>query len=62
MNMEGESSARALLRFKSGVVATFEALLYAGAVAPVEDFRVTGTQGELVMERGRDGQLPALQR
>jgi len=56
-DMEGESSARALLRFQSGVVATFEALLYPGTVAPVEDFRVTGTEGELVMERGRDGQL-----
>ena len=56
-DMEGESSARALFRFKSGVVATFEALLYAGSVASVEDFRITGTEGELVMERGRDGQL-----
>ena len=56
-DMEGESSARALMRFESGVVATFEAFLYPGAVGPVEDFRVTGTEGELVMERGRDGQL-----
>ena len=56
-DMEGESSARALMRFESGVVATFEAFLYPGTVGPVEDFRVTGTEGELVMERGRDGWL-----
>lgn len=56
-DMEGESSAHALFRFESGVVATFDALLSTGAVGPVEDFRVTGTQGELVMERGREGRL-----
>ena len=56
-DMEGESSAHALLRFKNGVVATFDALLSTGAVGPVEDFRVTGTEGELVIERGRDGRL-----
>ena len=55
--MEGESSAHALFRFQSGVVASFDALLSTGAVGPVEDFRVTGTKGELVMERGRDGRL-----
>ena len=56
-DMEGESSCHALIRFESGVVATFDALLYTGAVGPVEDFRVTGAEGELVMERGRDGRL-----
>jgi predicted dehydrogenase len=55
--MEGESSAHALFRFKSGVIATFDALLGTGAVGPVEDFRVTGTDGELIMERGREGRL-----
>ena len=56
-DMEGESSTHALFRFRSGVVGTFDALQSTGAVAPVEDFRVTGTDGELVMERGRDGRL-----
>lgn len=56
-DMEGESSAHALFRFRSGVVATFDALLGSGAVGPVEDFRVTGTDGELVVEGGREGRL-----
>ena len=56
-DMEGESSAHAILRFESGVVGTFDALQSTGAVGPVEDFRVTGTKGELVMERGREGRL-----
>ena len=56
-DMEGESSAHAIFRFESGVIATFDALQSTGAVGPVEDFRVTGTEGELVMERGREGRL-----
>ena len=56
-DMEGESSAHALFRFESGVVATFDALQSTGAIGPVEDFRVSGTAGELVIERGRDGRL-----
>ncbi|MYJ73991.1 MAG: Gfo/Idh/MocA family oxidoreductase [Gammaproteobacteria bacterium] len=56
-DMEGESSAHAIFRFQSGVVGTFDALQSTGAVAPVEDFRITGTDGELVMERGREGRL-----
>ncbi|MXY58105.1 MAG: Gfo/Idh/MocA family oxidoreductase [Gammaproteobacteria bacterium] len=56
-DMEGESSAHALFRFESGVVGTFDALQSTGAVGPVEDFRITGTNGELVMERGRNGRL-----
>ena len=55
--MEGESFAHALFRFHSGVTATFDALLHASAVAPTEDFRVTGTEGEIVIEHGRDGRL-----
>lgn len=56
-NMEGESWAQALLRFKSGVVASFNALLHGSSVAPSNDFRVTGTSGELIVERGREGRL-----
>ena len=55
--MEGESIAHALMRFESGVTATFDALLHSGAVAPTEDFRITGTTGELVLEHGRAGRL-----
>ena len=55
--MEGESFAHALFRFESGVTATFDALLHASPVGPTEDFRVTGTEGEIVIEHGREGRL-----
>lgn len=55
--MEGESWAQALLRFNSGIVATFTAFLNGGVMAPTEDFRITGTQGEIVLENGRQGAL-----
>ncbi len=55
--MEGESMARALLRFQSGTVAVFDTL-YAGAVmGPSEEFRITGTAGELLIEKGNQGRL-----
>lgn len=55
--MEGESFMRALLRFESGVVALFDTL-YGGAVlGPSEEFRVTGTLGEILIERGQQGRL-----
>ncbi|MEZ4678469.1 MAG: Gfo/Idh/MocA family oxidoreductase [Caldilineaceae bacterium] len=55
--MEGESFMRALLRFDSGVVALFDTL-YGGAVlGPSEEFRVTGTAGEIISERGYPGRL-----
>ncbi|MBX3012815.1 MAG: Gfo/Idh/MocA family oxidoreductase [Caldilineaceae bacterium] len=55
--MEGESLTRALLRFRSGQVAVFDAL-HAGAVmGPSEEFRITGTEGELIIERGNQGRL-----
>ncbi len=55
--MEGESFMRALLRFDSGVVALFDTL-YGGAVlGPSEEFRVTGTAGEILIERGQQGRL-----
>ncbi len=55
--MEGESLTRALLRFRSGTVAVFDAL-YAGAVmGPGEEFRITGTEGELLIEKGNQGRL-----
>lgn len=48
--MQGESLCRALIRFRSGVLASFDALLTAGAVAPGPLFRVTGTRGEITVE------------
>jgi predicted dehydrogenase len=48
--MEGESLCRALLRFDSGVVASFDAMLATGAIAPQPLFTVTGTTGELTVE------------
>lgn len=55
--MEGESIAQAILRFESGVIATFQAVQSTGRLAPIEDFRITGTKGEIVIERGRNGRL-----
>ncbi len=55
--MEGESFAHALFRFRSGATATFDALLHASPVAPTEDFRITGAEGEIVIEHGREGRL-----
>ena len=56
-NMEGESRAHAIFRFASGLTATFDALLSDSVVGPTEDFRVTGSAGELVIEHGRAGCL-----
>jgi len=50
--MEGESLTRALLRFDSGVVAVFEALYGGEFERPGEEFRITGTKGELVIQKG----------
>ena len=55
--MEGESWVHALFRFESGVVASFDALLSGAPVGPTEDFRITGTSGELVIEHGPEGRL-----
>ena len=55
--MEGESIAQAILRFESGVIGTFQAVQSTGRLAPIEDFRITGSKGEIVIERGREGRL-----
>ena len=49
-DMEGESLCRALIRFESGVVAVFDAMLTSGAIANQPLFTVTGTRGELTVE------------
>jgi len=51
--MEGESLCRALCRFDSGVVASFDAVLSPGPAAPVAPFQLTGTRGEIVVEHGQ---------
>ena len=48
--MEGESLCRALLRFESGMIASFDAMLATGAIAPQPLFTITGTRGELTVE------------
>jgi predicted dehydrogenase len=50
--MEGESLVRALLRFRSGVVASFDLLLSDAPTAPQDLFRLTGTRGELTIGLG----------
>ncbi len=48
--MDGESLCRALVRFASGTVASFDAMLTSGGIAPQPLFTVTGTTGELTVE------------
>ena len=55
--MGGESWSHALLRFQKGLTAVFDAYASFSPVGPTEDFRVTGSHGELVIERGPGGQL-----
>ena len=54
---EVESYGQALIKFESGVVASFQAVLTAGRLGPIIDFRITGSEGEIVIERGREGRL-----
>jgi predicted dehydrogenase len=49
-DMEGESLCRALIRFDSGVVAAFDAMLATAAIANQPLFTVTGTKGECTVE------------
>jgi UDP-N-acetyl-2-amino-2-deoxyglucuronate dehydrogenase len=48
--MEGESLCRALLRFRSGTIAVFDAMLTRGGIAPQPLFTITGTTGEITVE------------
>ncbi len=51
--MEGESMVRALCRFETDVVASFDVVLPPGpGFAPVPVFQITGTTGEIVIELG----------
>ena len=55
--MQGESHVRSLMRFRSGKLATYDALMvdYEGVMAPEPWWRVTGTRGELLIEGGLKG-------
>ena len=55
--MEGESLMRSLLRFQSGKVAVFDAMMLDTVLAPEPWWRVTGTAGELLIEGGFTGGL-----
>ncbi|HEX2325755.1 MAG TPA: Gfo/Idh/MocA family oxidoreductase [Chloroflexota bacterium] len=55
--MEGESLVRSILRFRSGKVATFDALMLDTTMAPEPWWRVTGTRGELLIDGGFEGGL-----
>lgn len=60
--MEGESLARALLRFRSGVVASFDALHGGTIHGAGDEFRIIGTLGEIVVERGWHGRVLLIDR
>ena len=55
--MEGESLARAMLRFESGRVAMFDAMMLDAVLAPDSWWRITGTRGEILIDGGFDGGL-----
>lgn len=55
--MEGESLVRSLLRFQSGKVGCFEALMIESVLAPEPWWRITGTKGEIIIEGELSGGL-----
>ncbi|MBW2316757.1 MAG: Gfo/Idh/MocA family oxidoreductase [Deltaproteobacteria bacterium] len=50
--MEGESLARALFRFRSGVVASFDLMLTEAPIGRQDMFRISGTAGEILIGLG----------
>ena len=60
--MQGESLAHALLRFRSGVVASFQAITSDAPLWAGPWWRLTGTQGELVIYGGFDGGMTLVDR
>ena len=55
--MEGESWSRMLMKFASGTVGVLTSQHVMHTAGPIELFRVTGTEGELQITGGRNGQL-----
>jgi len=50
--MEGESLARALLRFRSGRVASFDLMLSEAPIGRQDMFRISGSRGEILIGLG----------
>ena len=53
--MEGESLARALIRFQSGKIAAFDAMMLDTVLGPDPWWRIIGTQGEIILDSGFGG-------
>lgn len=53
--MEGESLAHALLRFKSGKIASYGAVINDAVDGVGEEFSIIGTDGTIVIEQGNEG-------
>ena len=53
--MEGESLARALIRFQSGKVAAFDAMMLETVLGPEPWWRIIGTKGEILIDGGFTG-------
>ena len=60
--MQGESLAHALLRFRSGVVASFQAITHDASLWAGPWWRLTGTAGEIVIHGGFDGGMTLVDR
>ncbi len=56
-SMEGESLCRAIFRFRSGLVAGFDALMLDTVLGPDPWWRITGTRGEILIDGGFEGGL-----
>ncbi len=55
--MQGESQCQAIFRFESGKTAIFEALNIDGVLGPQDWWRIIGTEGEIAIGDGFEGQL-----
>ncbi len=53
--MEGESLARALIRFQSGKIAAFDAMMLDSVLGPDPWWRIIGTKGEIILDSGFGG-------
>lgn len=60
--MQGESLAHALLRFRSGVVASFQAITHDAPLWAGPWWRLTGSAGEIIIHGGFDGGLTLVDR
>jgi predicted dehydrogenase len=60
--MEGESLVRSILRFASGKVASFDAIMATTVFAPEPWWCITGTAGEILIENGLNGSIKLFDR